>query len=68
MSKFLTGLVSAAALFGLAACGDADETTTQSVEPDPTEQTAPLDEPATGADDTTTQGLEPDTGEDTMNQ
>ena len=57
MRSFLTALVSAAALFGLAACGEADNTTTQSVEPgeDPA-----IVEP--GTDDTTTQGLEPDNG------
>lgn len=62
MKKALTGLVSAVALLGLAACGDADDTTTQSVDPGATDQTAPMDEPATGADDTTTQGLDPDVG------
>lgn len=55
MRSFLTALVSAAALFGLAACGDADDTTTQSVEP--ADDPAIVEEPET--DDTTTQGLEP---------
>ncbi|WEX11338.1 hypothetical protein [Chelativorans sp. AA-79] len=46
MNKLLIGLVSGAALLGLAACGDTDDTTTQSVEPDAT-QTAPETAPAT---------------------
>ncbi|WP_028032794.1 hypothetical protein [Chelativorans sp. J32] len=45
MKKILTGLVCGTALLGLAACGDADNTTTQSVEPDAT-QTTPANPPA----------------------
>ncbi|WP_041544714.1 MULTISPECIES: hypothetical protein [Chelativorans] len=45
MKKILTGLVCGAALLGLAACGDSDNTTTQSVEPDGT-QTSPTTPPA----------------------
>lgn len=51
MKKVFTSLVSATALFGLAACGDTDDTTTQGVDPAAEEQ--PLD-------DQTTQGVEPD--------
>jgi len=46
MKKLLTGLVCGTALLGLAACGDSDNTTTQSVEPDAT-QTSPGTTPAT---------------------
>ncbi|MCT7374998.1 hypothetical protein [Chelativorans salis] len=62
MNKVFIGLMSAAALVGLAACDEGGDA------PAP-EQTAPLEEPAEGTDDTTTQGLEPDaggTGEDTQ--
>ncbi|WP_309085272.1 hypothetical protein [Chelativorans sp.] len=41
MRKLLIGLVSGTALLGLAACGDTDDTTTQSVEPGGTQQTMP---------------------------
>lgn len=66
MNKVLIGLVSAVALMGLAACGEAEDGTTQSVDPATSEPTAPTEEPAT--DDTTTQGLEPDTGGGEQNQ
>ncbi|WP_265518134.1 hypothetical protein [Nitratireductor luteus] len=56
MKRILTGLVSAVAFAGLAACSDTDDTTTQGVDPDVQEQ-APLEEPT---DDTTTQGVTPD--------
>jgi len=58
MRKLLTGLVSGIALLGLAACGDTDDTTTQSVEPGGTTEQAPAGD--TGAGGTATPM--PDTG------
>lgn len=50
MKTFLTAAISGLALLGLAACSDnADNTTTQSVEPAP-QDTAPLDAPSASPD------------------
>ncbi|WP_159589196.1 hypothetical protein [Chelativorans xinjiangense] len=62
MNKVFIGLLSAAALVGLAACGEGGDTAAPGGDTGGAEQTAPLEEPAEGTDDTTTQGLEPDTG------
>jgi len=58
MRKLLTGLVSGVALLGLAACGDTDDTTTQSVEPGGTTEQAPAGDPGAGGATTPM----PDTG------
>jgi hypothetical protein len=55
MRKLLAGLVSGIALLGLAACGDADDTTTQGIDQDPAMQ-APADP---GADGTAPPPAEP---------
>ena len=60
MRKTLAGILAGAALLGLAACGDTDDTTTQGIEPngDPTVQ-----QPADGAGDTGAGGTtDPGTG------
>ena len=58
MKKLVLASVSALALFGVAACSDTDETTTQSVDEPAATETAPATPPAT--DNTTTQSVEPD--------
>ncbi|WP_163268058.1 hypothetical protein [Chelativorans alearense] len=63
MNKVFIGLLSAAALVGLAACGEGGDTAAPAGDTGDAEQTAPAEEPAQGTDDTTTQGLTPDTGE-----
>ena len=58
MKKLVLASVSALALFGVAACSDTDETTTQSVDEPAATETVPATPPAT--DNTTTQSVEPD--------
>lgn len=63
MRKILTGIISAVAFLGLAACSESeDATTTQSVDPTIEEQTAPETAPVEPSDDAT-QGMEPDVGD-----
>lgn len=67
MTRFLITSVSAIALLGLAACSDADDTTTQSVSPD-TQQSAPATDQtkdnmaAPSGTDTTTPAAPADNG------
>jgi len=68
MNKVILAALSGVALFGIAACSDTDETTTQSTTP-PVEDAIPVDpavpaDPAMKAvppatDDTTTQSIKP---------
>ncbi|CAI2933961.1 hypothetical protein [Aminobacter niigataensis] len=73
MKKLILGSVAAIALFGVAACSDTDDTTTQSVQPPATEEPAPITPaPATpeatppATDNSTTQSITPtpETGTD----
>jgi len=61
MKKLLIGSASAIALFGLAACSDTDESTTQGVPP-ATEQPAPSTPPAATPPSTTPPATTPAPG------